>query len=56
MRRKIIGLDLSINNTGIYLSNGDYHIITSKMTKEIANAIKFKLKKKAGFSRFLFLN
>jgi len=36
MRRKIIGLDLSINNTGIYLSNGDYHIITSKMTKEMS--------------------
>lgn len=34
MKRKIIGLDLSINSTGIYLSNNKYYIITSKLTKE----------------------
>ena len=34
MKQKIIGLDLSINSTGIYLSTGKYYIITSKMTKE----------------------
>lgn len=36
MKAKIIGLDLSINSTGIYLSNGEYHIITSKTTKEMS--------------------
>lgn len=36
MTKKIIGLDLSINSTGIYSSNGKYHIITSKMTKEMS--------------------
>lgn len=34
MSKKIIGLDLSINSTGIYLSTGKYHIITSKLTKD----------------------
>ena len=36
MKTKIIGLDLSINSTGIYSSDGKYHIITSKMTKEMS--------------------
>jgi Holliday junction resolvasome RuvABC endonuclease subunit len=36
MTKKIIGLDLSINSTGIYSSNGKYHIIASKMTKEMS--------------------
>ena len=34
MRKKIIGLDLSINSTGIYNSTGKYYIITSKLTKD----------------------
>ena len=37
MKNKIIGLDLSINSTGVYLSNGEYYIITSKITKEMSN-------------------
>ena len=36
MNKKIIGLDLSINSTGIYTSTGDYYIISSKMTKEMS--------------------
>lgn len=36
MNKKIIGLDLSINSTGIYTSTGDYYVITSKMTKEMS--------------------
>lgn len=39
MKKKIIGLDLSINNTGVYLSNGEYYIITSKMTKEMSKCM-----------------
>lgn len=34
MKKKIIGLDLSINSTGVYLSNDEYYIITSKLTKD----------------------
>lgn len=34
MTKKIIGLDLSINSTGIYTSTGKYHIITSKLKKD----------------------
>ena len=39
MTKKIIGLDLSINSTGIYTSTGDYYIITSKMTKEMSKCM-----------------
>ena len=31
-----MGLDLSINSTGVYLNAGKYYIITSKMTKEMS--------------------
>lgn len=37
MKQKIIGLDLSINSTGVFLNNNKYYIITSKLTKEQAN-------------------
>ena len=36
MIHKIIGLDLSINSTGIFSNTGEYYIITSKMTREMS--------------------
>ena len=39
MKKKIIGLDLSINSTGIYTSTGEYYIVTSKLTKEMSKCV-----------------